>query len=103
MVTRSRSWPVPSYSTSVTDALLRLSEIPVAGVAVRLKVAEPVTPVTVAVTVMSPGVEPMVRVTEAFPSLPVVAVVELSVAAPAGLTAKVTVAPGKGLPLVLFT
>jgi hypothetical protein len=71
--------------------------------AVMLNVAAPDTPVAVAVTVIDPGVEPMVRVTEAFPSLPVVAVEELSVAAPAGLTAKVTVAPGNAPPAVLFT
>jgi hypothetical protein len=102
MVT-TRPCPAGLPAHSVIDAWARLSEIPVAGVTVRLKVAEPVTPVTVAVTVMSPGVEPMVKVTEAFPSLPVVAVVELSLAAPAGLTANVTVAPGNALPVVLFT
>jgi hypothetical protein len=66
------------------------------ALAVKLKLAGVETPGTEAVTVMVPGVLPSVAVTCVWPLLSVAAGV-LSVAPPAGLTAKVTVTPETGL------
>lgn len=67
-------------------------------VTVIVKVAGVVTPLTLAVTVTVPLADAArVTMVDAWPLVPVVLVVELSVAAPDGETLQVTVTPASGL------